>query len=146
MPTEIAATLLGALVGAWITYHFSLALVKTQAKHAKELARIESVRLASANLRAIFLPILSRIKAYELSTETEIRNTALSERTIHFIEMERFRYYVNENDMSAYDSACDEYRKILTFRPITHGTSTPADQLYVDKVQAILQFARNDIA
>ena len=104
--------------------------------------RYQNRRDAAVNLRSAFIPILSRIRSIKLASESDIRTAALASFDNHAIELERFRFYVGDSDIAAYNQACEEYNHMLSLRPLNHGSPVQADKFYVDKVNAILDFAK----
>jgi hypothetical protein len=107
MPTEIIAALIGALVGAWITYRFSLGLIAKQ-----------NSMQAAADLRAAFAPTLAFVFIAKRHIGTHdrpdfnahLRNAVLS----HGSAIEMFRPFVSKSDRSAYQKAWEEYQQEAT--------------------------------
>jgi membrane protein DedA with SNARE-associated domain len=42
LPNEIWAAVLGALLGAWITYRFALRLAEKQFEHLRQISKLEA--------------------------------------------------------------------------------------------------------
>ena len=97
---------------------------------------------AASDLRCAFTKILSGIRTGKLSDESDIRNFAITSFDTHTFELERFRFYIRDFDKEEYDKACEEYHNIIYMRPINHGSNLPADKFYIEKVGAILRFAK----
>ena len=98
---------------------------------------------ASSDLRCAFTKILSGIRTGKLSDESDIRNFAITSFDTHAFELERFRFYVTNCQKEEYDKACEEYHNMVYMRPINHGSNLPADKFYIEKVEAILRFAKS---
>ena len=63
LPNEIWAAVLGALLGAWITYRFALKLAEKQFDHLRELSRLEAWRSAARDLIDAFSPELFTLRS-----------------------------------------------------------------------------------
>ena len=63
LPNEIYSAILGALLGAWLTYYFARRLSADQLKNMLALAKAEAVRAAGIRLRHAFAKELSALKS-----------------------------------------------------------------------------------
>lgn len=62
IPNEAWSALLGALVGAWITYRFASILADRQFEHLKVIAKLDSRHIAAGNFIAELAPDLEAIE------------------------------------------------------------------------------------
>lgn len=77
-------------------------------------------REASNNLRAAFAPYLAAIRYDKDKSAVEIQSileTGINDLTI---EMEKFRFFISSENLSAYDDACKEYQDIARIRAMNY--------------------------
>ena len=107
MPTEIIAALVGALVGAWITYRFTLALVRTQFDDAERLANAQRRHEASAKFRIAFYDELAILCDWNNSINPEdILRNAFNK---HFIAILEFANFLCETDRNTFISEWNQH-------------------------------------
>jgi hypothetical protein len=117
---------------------------------ARRIAALNARDAAATNLRAAFAPICSRIRRQKLSFWNEIMPVVQAAYDGHAIEFEKFRYFIRECDIPAYDAACGDYCNAVHSRSITAGTtprgSTPQILSDVDRylnvLDGVLNFAK----
>jgi surfactin synthase thioesterase subunit len=122
VPNEIYAALLGALLGALLTYRFAKRLADEQAAHARELldsqaaharalAENESIRHASYQLRAAFAPSLVIIRRAQRNLTTDIDAELVNAIPLLAAAIEQYRFFVPTSKRSAYQQAWDDYQE-----------------------------------
>ena len=115
MPTEIYAALLGALVGALVTYWFAVKLVQLQHVNDLSLSKIENRRISAAQFRAAFSPTLAFIyiarhhRTYDRPDIDAHMKTAL---LLHGAAIEEFRPFIASKNTGAYQEAWENYRRL----------------------------------
>ena len=105
MPSEIIAAIVGALIGAWITYRFSLGLVTKQ--NAIE---------AAAKFRAAFAPTLAMVylaRHHGTHNRPDDDKFIKDNLLLHASAIEEFRIFVPKSKRSEYQVAWEEYRKAV---------------------------------
>lgn len=115
MPTEIYAALLGALVGALVTYWFAVKLVQRQHANDLSLSRIEARRIACAGLRAAFAPTLAFIyiaRHHGTHDRPDIDAHMKTALLLHGSAVEVFRPFVAGKDQAGYQDTWEKYRKL----------------------------------
>lgn len=65
LPNEIWAAVLGALLGAWITYRFAIKLADRNFEHLREISKLEAWRSSARDLVDAFSPELSILRSKE---------------------------------------------------------------------------------
>jgi hypothetical protein len=149
MPTEITAAILGALVGAFITYRFALALVTRQHEMSKELADREARRAAVARFRAAFAPTQAFVYIAQKhgthdrpDLDRHLKDSLFSQGSA----VEEFRPYIPADARARYQQAWEEYRAaaaadILTRTGEEWGSGLEEDQLVEKRVTELLRCA-----
>ena len=115
MPTEIYAALLGALVGALITYWFAVKLIERQHANDLRLYTIETRRIAAATFRAAFAPTLAFIyiaRHHGTYDRPDIDAHMKMALLLHGTAIEMFRPFVASKDQAGYQDAWEKYRKL----------------------------------
>jgi hypothetical protein len=89
MPNEIWAAIVGALVGAWITYRFALTLAEKQFGHLRELSKIEARRSAARDFFEAFAPELAILRsgASTMLDVTDLLRDAFNSRHSRAVEI-----------------------------------------------------------
>ncbi len=103
MDSAIISAILGALVGAWITYRFSLGLIVKQ----------NSLN-AAAKLRAAFAPTLAMIylaRHHGTHDRPDDDKFIKDNLLLHASAVEEFRPFVPKSQGGEYQKAWEEYRK-----------------------------------
>lgn len=142
LPTEIYAALLGALVGALITYWFALKIINKQALHSKELSNYEFLRMQGTQLRSSFSPELAYLRSVEgfADNQEKVRERLWDAFKIHATELEKFRFFVKNEHLSAYSDACEQYEQTLyPGYEIDIGEKTPSE-FFIDHINLVLSF------
>lgn len=143
MSSEITAAILGALVGAWITYRFSLGLVTKQ-----------NTINAAAKLRAAFAPTLAIIylaRHHGTHDRPDDDKFIKDNLLLHAVAVEEFRIFVSADNMGEYQQAWEEYRKAARddiYRRTAEEWATAAEEsrdvpygkIIEDKIHKVLQF------
>jgi len=149
IPTEITAALLGALVGAFITYRFALHLVERQHNLSKQLSNREARRLAAARFRAAFAPTQAFIYIAQKhgthdrpDVDAHVKGSLLNQGAA----IEEFRPFVKAADPVGYQQAWEKYRDaaasdIWARTAREWGSELKRDQLLEDLVEAIVRYA-----
>ena len=131
MPEVIIAgifTIIGAFIGLFGAYLASNRVSRNEAAN---------------NLRSAFLPLIAKIKTNGFSSESEFRNTVVDSFLAHTTEIERYRFFVSRKDRDAYDKSYDEYKYMISMRPLNFGhKGTTPESFYIEKVENILHFAK----
>lgn len=148
MPTEIYAAILGALMGAWITYRFALGLTEKQFNNSRTLADREAVRSSVAKFRAAFAPALAEIylARHHGPHDTPVVGDILKKSLLaHAYAIEEFRPFAS--DGAAYQEAWEEYRKTVrqdnwAIDSAEWETDEETWSVPEGKINAILQFAK----
>lgn len=103
MDIAVVSAILGALVGAWITYRFSLGLVSKQ----------NSIN-ASAKFRATFAPTLAMIylaRHHGTHDRPDDDKFIKDNLLLHASALEEFRPFVPAGKRAEYQQAWEEYRQ-----------------------------------
>lgn len=85
--------------------------------------RTFAVREAANNLRSAFAPQLAAFRFDQKKSAVDIQRLLESGIDTLTVEMEKFRFYVSPENLSAYDEACQEYQAearvhaVLRFAP-----------------------------
>lgn len=149
IPKEITAALLGALVGAFITYRFALHLVERQHNLSKQLADREARRLAAARFRGAFAPTQAFIYIAQKhgthdrpDVDAHVKGILLNQGAA----VEEFRPFVKVADSDGYQHAWEEYRAaaasdINARTGVEWGSELTRDQLLENRVEAIVRYA-----
>jgi hypothetical protein len=131
----IAGTLLGVLVGAWLTYRFSLDLTKTNAKH-----------FAAIKLREAFFPELANLKYFSqnftLGQSEKILEAAFEK---HYIAVNEFRFYLEGDELEAFTQAWREYYGYPHEDRSNFGQYMALPDMIkkaIDRIEAILAFTK----
>ena len=114
MPIAIYSALLGALVGAFITYRFALKLVEAQFRNSCALADRQELRIVSAKFRVAFAPAIAQIylARHHGTHDTPIVGNILKDALVsHASAVEEFRPFVSNG--VAYQEAWEQYRKTV---------------------------------
>lgn len=151
IPTEITAALLGALVGAFITYRFALHLVTRQYDLAKDLADREARRLASARFRAAFASTQAFVyiaQKHDTHDRPDVDAHVKSALLQQGAAVEEFRPYVRAEDRTGYQQAWEEYRAaaasdIWSRAGEEWGSQLEQDQLLESRVAAVVRYAES---
>jgi hypothetical protein len=147
---NILAALLGALVGAFITYRFALHLTQKQFVYSQVLADKEAVRIACANFRSAFAPALAQIDLARNHGNhnppcvgTFLKSALLAQAAA----VEVFRPYV-VSESALYQSAWEECRKEISKENHLIDSENwgeegrPSFYKTEEKIHALLQFAK----
>lgn len=149
IPTEITAALLGALVGAFITYRFALHLVERQHNLSKQLADREARRLAAARFRGAFAPTQAFIYIAQKhgthdrpDVDAHVKGSLLNQGAA----VEEFRPFVKAADLAGYQQAWEEYRAAAASdmwvrTSVEWGSELKQDQLIKNLVEAVIRYA-----
>lgn len=149
MPNEITAAILGALVGAFITYRFALALVTRQHELSKELADREARRAAVARFRAAFAPTQAFVYISQKhgthdkpDLDAHLKEALLSQGSA----VEEFRPYVPSDALPGYQQAWEDYRAAAVadiWKRVGEewGSDLDEDQLVEKRVTKLLSYA-----
>lgn len=148
-PTEITAAILGALVGAFITYRFALQLVRRQHELEKDLADREARRLAAGRFRAAFAPTQAFIYIAQKhgthdrpDVDAHVKGALLGQGAA----VEEFRPFVNLEDRPKFQQAWEEYRAAVASDTWSRagaewGSNLAPDQLLEERVAAMVRYA-----
>lgn len=126
-------SLVGVAIGGGIGYASALLTNRTFA-----------VREAANNLRAAFAPQLSAVRLDQDISDVDLQRLLESSINSLTIEMEKFRFYVSSENLSAYDEACKEYQSIARIRAMNYkayGGKKPF-KVFEVIVNDILRFAK----
>ncbi len=122
--------LLGVCLGGIIGYRTSLRVAKAVAK-----------REARSNLRTAFASCLASVRVGQSNSATEIRRLLEASVDLHTLEMEKFRFYVNHDSLSAYDQVCEKYKAAVRLRVEEANAGNYPYKHYEAKIMAVLSFA-----
>jgi hypothetical protein len=140
-PYEIALiaggfTILGALLGTWLAFRFSL-----------KLADINSKRVAGLRLREAFAPELAKLQhsqGYGLTQIPHILQAALER---HQAAINEFRFFLKGDELDSLNKAWKEYYYDPYGDKPDFNQYTEVDvgniQKAIDRIQAILEFTKN---
>ena len=145
---NILAALLGALVGAFITYRFALHLTQKQFVYSQILADKEAARIACAKFRSAFAPALAQIfltRNHGTHDVTCIGTFLKSSLLAHASAVEEFRPFVS--DSALYQAAWEAYRKEAhkeNSQIDSENWDTDREPYFVteEKIHCLLQFAK----
>lgn len=148
-PTEVTAAILGALVGAFITYRFALHLVTRQHELSKELADHEARRLAAARFRAAFAPTQAFVYVAQKhgthdrpDVDAHVKGALLAQGAA----VEEFRPFVGPEHRAGYQQAWEEYRAAVASDIWSRageewGSNLAPDELLEQRVAAMVRYA-----
>jgi hypothetical protein len=96
LPDEILSAILGALLGAFITYRFALKLANKQFAQLKEISKIESRRTAATDFIKALAPELAALRSGTdiIGNTADFLRAAYKER--HSQAVEIFMHYLPE--------------------------------------------------
>lgn len=148
MPTEIYAAILGALMGAWITYRFASGLTEKQFNNTRVLADREAARVSAAKFRAAFAPALAEIylARHHSPHGTPVVGDILKKSLLAYASaIDEFRPFAS--DGAAYQEAWEEYRKAVwqdnsVIDSAEWETDAETWSIIEGKINVILQFAK----
>ena len=115
--------IVGALLGALLSYRFAIKLANINAANAAKQAETNAIRDARAKFRAAFAPAIAQIylARHHGTHDTPIVGNILKETLVaHAAAIEEFRPFVS--DSAAYQEAWEKYRK--TVRQDNHDINT----------------------
>ena len=138
---ETIIMLLSAIFGAFVTYLFAIRITRKQHENSVRLQKLSDERVAACNLRATFAPQLSAIRCKSKSA-ADIQRILESTIDLVTIELEKFRFYVRPESLTAYDKACQEYQDIARIREMnyeTFGSKYPF-KVFENKIKSIFHF------
>lgn len=149
LPTEITAALLGALVGALITYRFALALVTRQHELSSELADREARRLACAKFRAALAPTMAFLYiAHKHGTHDRPDVDVHVKETLGRVgaAVEEFRPFVRAAGAESFQQAWEQYRATANADSFARageewGSEMREEQLLEDRILALSRHA-----
>jgi hypothetical protein len=140
-PYEIALvaggfTILGAILGSWLTFRFSL-----------ELSNINSIRLAGIRLRDAFSPELTKLQTSDALGITEIPDMLKFSFHKHQAAVNEFRFFLKGKQLDGFDKAWREYyydpnEETPKFIQYTDELD-PDHEIAIKRIQAILEFTKN---
>lgn len=140
--------IVGALLGALLSYRFAIKLANINAANAARQAETNAFRDARAMFRAAFAPAIAQIylARHHGTHDTPIVGNILKDSLVaHASAIEEFRPFVC--DSAAYQEAWEQYRK--TVRQDNHdidtaewGADAPVWSTVEAKINAILAFAK----
>lgn len=148
-PTEVTAAILGALVGAFITYRFALHLVTRQHALTKELADRDARRLAAARFRAAFASTQAFIyiaQKHGTHDRPDVDEHVKSELLGQGAAVEEFRPFVGPEHRAGYQQAWEEYRAAVASDIWSRtgeewGSNLSPDEFLEQRVAAVVQYA-----
>jgi hypothetical protein len=92
----VGGTVLGALIGAWLTYRFSLVIANDNAR-----------RVAGVQLREAFAPEIARFsQPLNMIISTDILETAF---TKHHLAVNEFRFHLTSQKRETFEKAWHDY-------------------------------------
>jgi hypothetical protein len=102
LPNEIWSAILGALLGAWITYRFALKLADKQFEQLKEISKLEARRSAARDFVDAFAPELAALRsgADMVGDAMDLLRAAYNER--HSRAVEVFMHYLPEAQRASF--------------------------------------------
>lgn len=106
--------------------------------------RTFAVREAANNLRSAFAPQLAAFRFDQKKSAVDIQRLLESGIDTLTVEMEKFRFYVSPENLSAYDEACQEYQAIARIRAMNYealGGKEPF-KVFEARVHAVLRFTK----
>lgn len=143
-PTEVTAAILGALVGAFITYRFALHLVTRQHALSKELADLAAARFraAFASTQA-FIYIAQKHGTHDRpAVDEHVKSALLGQGAA----VEEFRPFVGPEHRAEYQQAWEEYRAAVVSDIWSRtgeewGSNLSPDEFLEQRVAAVVQYA-----
>lgn len=143
-------TVVGALIGAFITYRFSLKLAEKQFINSCALADRQELRIASAKFFAAFAPAVAQIylARHHGTHDIPIVGNILKDALVsHASAIEEFRPFVS--DGAAYQEAWEHYRKAVRqdnndINTAEWGTDAPLWATVEAKIHAVLESAKSN--
>jgi len=130
-------TIVGALLGAWITYRFSVRLTLLNAK-----------REAGIRLRAAFATELGALDPVAGDKIEAVNNYLVMAFPKHRDAVMEFAYYLKGTERECFKSAWKEYYEVggsvRFFDYIMSGTKHEQFDMFNKRVDAILEFTRNN--
>ena len=134
----------GALLGALVSYRFALRVAGVNFENAIRLAQFGAHKEAANNLRAAFAPHLSAVRLNQNKSAVDLQR--LLEPSVHSltVEMEKFRFYVSPESLSAYDAACKKYQRIARIRAMNYFEGFEGREpfkVFEEVVSDVLHFA-----
>jgi hypothetical protein len=124
--------LVSVVIGGGIAYFSALASSKRTVRER-----------AITNLRAAFAPYIARARLDTDHSAERIREI-IAPRFDHItIEMEKLRLYISDDNLPAYDEACQEYQNISRIRAMNYFNNFKGRrpfEVLEDTVDSIFQF------
>lgn len=130
---NVIFSLIGVAIGGGIGYASALLTNRTFA-----------VREAANNLRAAFATQLSAVHINQDISAVDLQRLLEPSINSLTVEMEKFRFYVSSENLSAYDEACEKYQNISRIRAMNYesfGGKKPF-KIFEVKVNDILRFTK----
>lgn len=131
-------TVVGALIGALVAYWLSIKLSDSQNR-----------AIASANFRAVFMPVVAQMKIEQKYGRTNEIDRILTDAFIPMsVAIETFRPFVKSKDREAYQQAWENYCPFVglaqfgqyTMRENGENSNAPFNRFF-NNIQAILNHA-----
>lgn len=135
-------TILGTLLGTFITYRFAL-----------RLSNLSAQRLAKIKLREAFIPTLSQIRHPDKNS-LPIDEILEADFIKHQTAVDEYRFFLSGVNLHAFTKAWEEYyadqktkKKSLSqyseFLDVDNIYPKPAREMAIDRIEAILEFTKN---
>jgi hypothetical protein len=136
--------IVGALLGGFVSYRLALHIATVQFDNSVRLARINFFKEAANNLRAAFVPQLAAVRLDQSKSAIDIQKLLEPSIAMQTIEMEKFRFFVSPDQLSAYDEACRQYQSIARIRAMNYETlgSKEPFKVFDDRIHGVLLFAK----
>lgn len=109
MPVEVVSSLIGAIVGGFITYVFSARLAEGQAVSAKNLAERETLRIAAAKFRQAFQDEISALKYPSSDGITDPHEILKAAFDKHRAAVFEYSLFLNQSTAKAFNKTWQEY-------------------------------------
>ena len=141
----ISSTILGGFLGYFIRLFIEHRLAIDR---IRENIKITEFNKAASEFRASFAPQLAYLKGLRSTEgsngEVEETREYLYDAFIQFhaAELCKFRFYINDKDIPAYDKKCDGYEEHL-YPGFTVDVKNQSPQEYfIDQINGLLNFAK----
>ncbi len=136
--------IVGSLLGVLLSYRFALKIASANFNNAIRVGNISAYKEASNNLRAAFAPQLSAFRLDQEMSYTKIEVLLGANINSLKVEMEKFRFYVSSENLSAYDEACEKYQSIARIRAMNYEAfeGKKPFNVFEAMVNDVLQFTK----
>ena len=110
----------GALLGAVVSYRFALHVASVSFDNAIRISNIDCRKEAAAHLRAAFAPYLAAARVDQCISAIDLQRLLEPGVNSLAVEMEKFRFYINPEDIADYEDACEKYQRIARIRAMNY--------------------------